>query len=86
MSINVKKTVLSLIAVTGLVTAASNAFAQQHERPRTPPPEAIEACDGQSEGDSVSFESPHGDTLEGVCAYVDEQLVAVPENRGRRHD
>ena len=45
MSVNVKKTVLSLIAVTGLVTAASNAVAQQHERPRTPPPEAIEEAD-----------------------------------------
>ncbi len=48
-----------------------------------PPQEAIDACDGKSDGDSVSFETPHGDTVSGTCAEINNQLVAVPEN-GRR--
>lgn len=45
-----------------------------------PPPEAIEACEGKSEGDSVSFETRRGDILEGTCRTIEEQLVAVPNN------
>ena len=75
---------VGIFAAAGLTLATSNAFAQQRERPQGPPPEAIEACEGLAEGDSVSFESPHGDTLEGECQYMDDELVAVPKN-GRPH-
>lgn len=49
-----------------------------------PPPEAVETCAGLNEGDSVSFETPRGDTLEASCQLIKEQLVAVPNNHKRR--
>lgn len=76
---------VSLVAVAGLTMAASNALAQQRERPQGPPKEAVEACEGQSEGDSVSFETPHGDTVEGECQYMEDELVAMPKNGRPRH-
>ncbi len=45
-----------------------------------PPPEAITACEGKSEGDSASFTGRRGETLEGVCKEVEGQLAVVPEN------
>lgn len=75
---------VGIFAAAWVMLATSNALAQQRERPQGPPPEAIEACEGLTEGDSVSFESPRGDTLEGECQYVDDELVAVPKN-GRPH-
>lgn len=44
-----------------------------------PPPEAIEACQGKSEGDSVSFSGRGGDSVTATCQMVQDQLVAVPE-------
>ena len=49
---------------------------------RGPPPEAFEACEDKSEGDTVSITTPHGDTIDATCKLMKEQLVAVPE-RGR---
>jgi hypothetical protein len=43
-----------------------------------PPPEAIEACKGKSEGASVQFTTPRGDTLKGICRKVDGVMVAMP--------
>lgn len=48
-----------------------------------PPQEAIDACVDKSEGDSVSFETPHGDTVTGICKNMREGLVAVSEGRER---
>lgn len=50
-------------------------------RPKAPPQEAIQVCEGKSAGDSVEFETRRGDTLTGVCQEIDGQLVAVPEGR-----
>ena len=48
---------------------------------RGPPQEAFAACDGKSEGDSCSVETPRG-TLEGTCGRPprgeDERLVCMP--------
>lgn len=44
-----------------------------------PPPEAIEACEGKSAGDNVSFSGRRGETLNATCEEVEGQLVAVPE-------
>ena len=44
-----------------------------------PPPEAIEACEGKSEGDSVTFAGRRGDSVPATCTMVNDQLVAVPE-------
>jgi hypothetical protein len=49
-------------------------------RPKSPPPEAIEACSGKAEGDTVNFETRRGDDLAGTCRLIDEQLVAVPND------
>jgi hypothetical protein len=61
---------------------------QGHGRRMGPPPEAIAACDGQSEGAACSFETPRGDTLEGTCAQsprgdgVACRPVNAPRGRG----
>jgi hypothetical protein len=43
-----------------------------------PPPEAIAACKGKSEGTFVRFTTSRGDTLEGVCRQVDGVMAAMP--------
>jgi hypothetical protein len=48
-------------------------------RPQGPPPEAVEACEGLSEGDSCEFTSPRGDTISGTCQTIEELLACVPE-------
>ncbi|MBF7074259.1 hypothetical protein ISG33_12705 [Glaciecola sp. MH2013] len=77
----------SLFATAAFCLAMSLAHAEpnkKRERPAGPPPEAIEACEGMNEGDSVSFENREGDTLTGTCEMIEEQLVAVPEGRKKR--
>lgn len=54
----------------------------ENKKRRGPPPEAFEACEDKSEGDTVSITTPHGDTIDATCKLMKEQLVAVPE-RGR---
>lgn len=45
---------------------------------RTPPPEALSACEGKSEGESCNFEAPMGE-ITGVCRRVPEgQTACVP--------
>jgi hypothetical protein len=46
---------------------------------RGPPPEAFEVCEGQAEGDTVSINTPKGDTVEATCQMMQDKLVAVPE-------
>jgi hypothetical protein len=48
---------------------------------RGPPAEAISACLGHSEGDSVTFTSPRGDPVQGICRERDGELFAVPQGR-----
>jgi len=81
-----KKQVLStavlLLALTILLPSASFASGQGRG-PKGPPPEAIEACEGKSAGDSVEFTDRRGETQEATCEEKDGQLAAVPEG-GRR--
>ena len=51
----------------------------RHRPPRRPPQEAIEACEGMCEGDTVQFETPRGHTITGVCKEKNGLLFAVPE-------
>jgi len=44
-----------------------------------PPPEAITACKGKSEGTAVQFTTPRGDTLKGVCKQFEGVLAAMAE-------
>lgn len=73
-------TVLFMLAI-GLPMAGF-AKSQQERGQHGPPPEAIEACEGKSEGDVVSFTGREGETLEGTCEIIENQLVAVPEGGG----
>lgn len=52
-------------------------------RPQGPPPEAIEACEGKTAGDSVTFADREGESLSATCEEIDDQLVAVPEGMKR---
>jgi hypothetical protein len=47
-----------------------------------PPPEAIAACKGKSEGSTVQFTTSRGDTLKGVCKQFEGVLTAMPERKG----
>ena len=44
-----------------------------------PPPGAIEVCKDKSEGTSVTFTTPRGETVKATCEQINGQLVAVPE-------
>lgn len=53
---------------------------------RGPPPEAVEACQAQSVGDSCTFISPKGDTIEGICEIMRGDIIAcLPDNRPPHH-
>jgi len=72
---------ITCVLVGACIVGSSHLYAQQgRQAPNGPPPEAIEACEGKSEGELVSFETRRGDTLSGECQYVEDQLVAVPEH------
>ncbi|MGK0410907.1 MAG: hypothetical protein ACJASB_003096 [Shewanella psychromarinicola] len=67
---------IGLLSFMLLVSVGANA--NPHDR--KPPKEAVEACANSAENDQVSFDTPHGDTLEASCQIIDGELVAVPAN------
>lgn len=76
------KIILALAFI--LLLLSTQSFAQGRPGPGKPPQEAIDACVDKAEGDSVSFETRRGDTMEGVCELINETLVAVPLNHEER--
>lgn len=44
-------------------------------RDNAPPEEAIEACEGKSDGDTGEFINEEGDTVTGTCEQHGDQLV-----------
>ena len=52
--------------------------------PRQPPQEAIDACANKSENEVVSFAGRNGDDVAATCIYIEDQLVAVPDNHKRK--
>ena len=46
--------------------------------PPSPPPEAIAACKGKTEGATVSFTGRGGETLTGTCKTTNGVLAARP--------
>lgn len=82
--LTVRRTLLRA-AVAGLLVAATSfplAAAEGDERRghRGPPPEALEACAAQIEGDACSFEGRRGESLQGVCFVPrDGELACRPE-------
>lgn len=53
-------------------------------RPPGPPQEAIDACSGKTAGDTVEFNGPRGETMQGICRDMHGQLVAVPKDFDQR--
>ena len=85
---NMKSGPVAALLGLGLVLVSASCAANEgrgdREQRRAPPPEAIEACADKAEGDTVSFETPRGDTLSGTCNLVEGELVAVPQDHKRR--
>ncbi len=55
------------------------------KRHHGPPPEAYEACEDKSAGDSVELKMPNGKTVVGTCEQEGDQLVLRPSNKsGKR--
>lgn len=48
-------------------------------RPPGPPPEALAACKGKTEGAKVSFTGRRGETLTGTCQTTPQGLAARPD-------
>lgn len=46
---------------------------------RGPPPEAVAACQGKSEGATVEFTGRGGETISGTCRQFQGQLAAMPD-------
>ena len=64
----------------GQLVAVPDNMRMDGNRPKGPPPEAMEACNGKSVGDSVVLTSPRGKSMKATCQEIDDQLVAVPDN------
>ncbi|HOP39547.1 MAG TPA: hypothetical protein PLI53_00755 [Geobacteraceae bacterium] len=71
--------------VSSWASSAGNVGPRGMERRKGPPPEAVAACSGKSEGTTVEFTTPHGDKLTGVCRKIDDTLAAVPKGMGSGH-
>jgi hypothetical protein len=80
---NVRKLIaMTLMGVVIVFNLHNAALAGERRGHHGPPPEAYTACEGKSEGDTASFESPRGDTITGTCAQEKNgsQLVLRPDN------
>jgi len=85
---NITKKASIYVALLGILMAVisfgNEASAQgAGRRHQGPPPEAYTACEGKSEGDTAEFESPHGDTVTGICEQQGDSLVLRPDNPPR---
>jgi len=78
----------SAISLASILLALPPAFAASAgDEPRGrghqgPPPEALEACSGQAEGDACSFTGRRDDTINGTCLnppHREDTLACVPE-------
>jgi len=88
---NITKKTSMVIALLGILIAVigfgSDASSQETgRRHHGPPPEAYTACEDKNVGDTAEFESPHGDTVTGICEQEGDRLVLRPDNPpdGRR--
>jgi len=82
-----KKTLLLITLVTATLSLANQNSNQQREM-REPPKEAISICEGKSEGDTCSMETPRGDTVKGTCQNTpdDKYFACMPEGHKMRED
>lgn len=76
----------AVVCTSTVACAAQDGGEQNDERrgpPRHPPQEAIDACVDKAENEAVTFAGRNGDDVAATCAYVEDQLVAVPDNHKR---
>jgi hypothetical protein len=89
-NMNTTKTRLGLLSLMLASALFSNCLYAKKPKGdhKGPPKEAIEACVDKSEGDVVTFTTPRGHELTGVCTTMKEIMVAVPEDHehGERPD
>jgi len=64
--------------VLTLALASTGVHAQPTEH-RGPPPEAVAACQGKSEGASVSLTLRGGETVTATCRKMGDTLAAWPD-------
>jgi hypothetical protein len=79
--IKVIAAVAAIFALFAVSCEASNGPWERGER-RGPPPEAVEACKGKSEGTAVEFTNRGGEKMKGTCRQMGGQLAAMPDNPG----
>jgi hypothetical protein len=80
-------TTILFLTLAIILPATVYSSSSRQGRQQGPPPEAIEACEGKSVGDSVEFTGRRGESLEATCQEIEGQLAAVPDNApkgGRR--
>lgn len=75
---------LRTAVATLLIAAFSTTLAEEGDDERRgrrgPPPQALEACAAQVEGDACTFEGRRGEDLQGVCVVPrDGELACRPE-------
>ncbi|SFD99949.1 hypothetical protein [Paracidovorax konjaci] len=68
------------LAVAALLSAACAMAQPSHagHQPPAPPPEAYTACQGKTEGATVTLTMPDGKSLQGTCRTMNGTLVAMP--------
>jgi hypothetical protein len=75
---------IALLAVAVAVPVSSRASygTEGERRPPEPPQQAIDVCQGKTEGTKVEISAPDGGTVSMVCKQMGDRLVAVPEGSG----
>ena len=77
MSIISVKQSLAVIALA-ISFLSTVAHGQEPQGRRVPPPEAFQACQGKTEGETVSF-TTRNETLSATCQMFDGKLAAAPD-------
>ncbi len=72
--------------VLAVLTICTSAFGDDTSSQKSgkrrpgPPPEAYQACEGKSAGDTAEIVTSRGDTLTGTCEQEGNKLVLKPDN------
>ncbi|MCP4747269.1 MAG: hypothetical protein GY874_14185 [Desulfobacteraceae bacterium] len=72
---------LILLAICVAPAIGDDTSSEQDNRRQGPPPEAYEACEGKSAGETAQFTDARGETLTGTCEQEGDQLVLRPEGQ-----
>lgn len=78
----IQKTILLSLSIFCFSVSAAE---RPMDRRNGPPKEAVQACENHSENDEVTFTGRRGESIDAICIYIDELLVAVPKDRVEHH-